>query len=352
MKKNFVVFAFAMLMALALTGCGNKETLTVFMPGEYIADGVIPSFEKEYNCKVKLELFDSNEMMYTKYISGGSYDIMIPSDYMIEKLTKEDQLKKIDTSKLANYDKVLPSLKTLPANGYDPNNEYSVPYFWGEVGIVYSKSNVDYNDLVTQEYEILQNTKYKGRIYMYDSERDAFMIALKSLGYSSNTDNEEEIMAAFDWLVQINTTMDPTTVTDDVIDGMAQGRRDLAIMYNGDAAYALSENDDLGFYVPECGSNVFVDAMVIPVTCQNEELAYKFIDYMLSYETGYANTEEVGYTAVNVDVYNDVTSEGGLYYGNEAYIPREGNPNDEVYHDVDYLRKRIAELWIKVKASK
>ena len=269
----------------------------------------------------------------------------------IERLIKEDYLQKLDVSKLENFGSVTDALKVAPYNGFDPDNSYSVPYFWGSVGIVYNEKNVPTADVEAKGFDIMKDTRFAGKIYMYDSERDSFMIAFKSLGYSMNTSEESEIMDAYDWLVELNTTMQPTTVTDEVIDGMAQGRKDLAIVYSGDAAYILSENEDMRYYTPECGTNVWVDAMVIPKNAKNVDLAYKFIDYVISYDAAMGNTEAVGYASVNKDVLAEVTKEGGLYDGNEAYIPRTGYSKDEVFTDNEFLRKKLSELWIKVKAS-
>ena len=302
MKKNLFSLALVLLLVSVLTGCGNKEKLSIFLPGEYMSDELIPEFEKMYNCKVDVELFDSNEMMYTKVMAGGSYDILIPSDYMIERLIKEDYLQKLDLSKISNFGSLVEDVVSAPYNGFDPDNSYSIPYFYGSVGIVYNKNNVSTEDVEAEGFEVMRDPKYAGKLYMYDSERDSFMIAFKALGYSMNTNNEDEIMAAYDWLVDLNSNMDPIIVTDDVIDGMAQGRKDLAIVYSGDAAYILSENEDMRFSMPECGTNVFVDAMVIPKNAENPELAYKFIDYVISYDVAYDNTEAVGYTSVNTRV--------------------------------------------------
>lgn len=340
------------IMALALlSGCGNKETLKIYLPGEYMCDELVPEFEKAYNCKVDVELFDSNEMMYTKISAGDTYDVLIPSDYMIERLIKEDYLQPVDISKISNFSNITSALMEAPYNSFDPSNTYSVPYFWGTAGIVYNKSLIDPSEIAAKGFEILKDTSYSGHIYMYDSERDSFMIALKSLGYSMNTDNESEIMEAFDWLVELNKTMDPIYVTDEVIDNMAQGRKDIAIVYSGDAAYILDENEDMGYYTPECGTNVWVDAMVIPKTASNPDLAHKFIDFVLSDEMAYLQTESVGYSSVVQSVYDEAKSVDGIYEGNEAYIPRTGFEMDEVFHDNEVIRKKLSELWIKVKAS-
>lgn len=352
MKKFKIVYAMLIfLFASFIVGCGSKEKLTIYLPGEYMSEDLVPNFEKMYNCKVDVELFESNEMMYTKVMAGGTYDILIPSDYMIERLVKEDYLQELDLSRISNFNNVTKALTDAPYNSFDPENMYSVPYFWGSVGIVYNSKNVDYNDIVNEEFEIFRDTKYAGKIYMYDSERDIFMMALKSLGYSMNTNNEAEINEAYEWLVDVNKTMNPTTVIDEVIDGMAQGRKDIALVYSGDAAYILSENEDMRFYAPMCGTNVWVDAMVIPKNASNPDLAYKFIDYVISYDASMSNTEEVGYASANQAVLDEVTKAGGLYDGNEAYLPRTAYEKDETFKDDEFLRKKLSELWIKAKAS-
>lgn len=353
MKKVSRLFIASLLFALifALSGCGNKETLKIYLPGEYMSEELVPNFEKLYDCKVEVELFDSNEMMYTKISAGDTYDLLIPSDYMVERLLKEDYLQKIDLNKLQNFKNITTSLKEAPYNSFDPDNSYSVPYFWGTVGIVYNKNFVSLSDLEDKGFGILRDKSFAGDIYMYDSERDSFMIALKSLGYSMNTENEDEIMDAFDWLVELNKTMDPIYVTDEVIDNMAQGRKSLAIMYSGDAAYVLSENEDMGYYTPNCGTNVWVDAMVIPKNASNVDLAYKFIDFVISEEVALLQTEAVGYTSVVTSVYDEMVSDEGTYAANEAYIPRTKFEKDEVFHDNEIIRKKLSELWIKVKAS-
>ncbi len=326
----------------------GTDTLKIFNWGEYVGENTIKNFEEEFGVKVIYENFDSNEMMYTKLQAGDQYDVLVPSDYMIEKLIAEDYLMEIDKSYIPNFDNLEESLKGLP---YDPENKYSIPYFWGTVGIVYNKNNVDYEDLEKYGYNIFKQEKYKGKIYMYDSERDSFMIALKSLGYSMNTTNIDEINEAYEWLRELNETMEPIYVVDEVIDNMVNGLKDMAIVYSGDAAYILSENEDMGFYMPKEGTNLWSDAMVVPKTCQCPELAFEFINYILSYEASYDNSSYVGYTSSNKDVIRDLSSEDGDYYENEAYLPRTGYENDEVFRDNKEVKQLISELWIKVKAN-
>ncbi|MBQ6553970.1 MAG: ABC transporter substrate-binding protein [Firmicutes bacterium] len=365
--KKLISLLLAGVLTLGFAGCGSQgggtgasgsseggtassgsNVVKVYNWGEYIGEDVIQNFEKEYNAKVIYEYFDSNEMMYTKLLAGDSYDVLVPSDYMIERLIKEDRLQPIDLDKIPNFENLADSLKGLD---YDPDNTYSVPYFWGNVGLVYNKNSVPKEEIEAKGYEILRDEKYKGRIYIYDSERDAFMTAFKALGYSMNTDNEDEINAAYEWLCDINNKMEPAYVTDEVIDSMANGNKDIAVVYSGDAAYILQENEDMGFCMPKEGTNLWSDAMVIPKNAENPELAHEFINYILSYDASMDNSVTVGYASSNKDVLKDLSGEDGEFYGNEAYLPREDYDKDEIFHDNEVLKKRLSELWIKVKAG-
>ena len=203
-----------------------------------------------------------------------------------------------------------------------------------------------------QGYNILHNTDYKGKIYVYDSERDSFMMAFKALGYSMNTDNQDEIQEAYQWLLDMNNTMEPVYVTDEVIDGMINGTKDIAVVYSGDATTVLSENPDMGFWMPNEGTNLWSDAMVIPANAANPKLAHEFINYVLTYEASLGNSEYVGYASSNQEVLDELSGEGGLFAENEAYLPRSGYEKDEVFVDNQVLKKELAELWIKVKATK
>ena len=324
------------------------QTLYVYNWGEYTGENIIRDFEEKTGAKVIMENFDSNEQMYIKVANGEAYDILVPSDYMIQRLIQEDYLQKLDYSKLDCMDKLADAVKGLP---YDPNNEYSVPYFWGTVGIVYDTSKVNEEDLIQEGFNIFLNEKYKGDIYLYDSERDSFMMALKALGYSMNTSDEAELQEAYDWLVRCVQTMKPEIVTDEIIDNMAQGRKALGLIYSGDAAYVMSENEDMGFYLPESGTNLWSDAMVIPANAKNPDLAHAFINHVCDYEGAYDNSSYVGYTSANQEVMDDLSGEGGDYEGINAYIPRTDNENDEVFVFNDETRKIISELWSKVKIA-
>lgn len=324
------------------------QTLHIYNWGEYTGENIIKNFEEETGATVVMENFDSNEQMYIKVANGESYDLLVPSDYMIQRLIEEDYLQKLDQSKLDCMDKLVDEVTGLP---YDPNNEYSVPYFWGTVGIVYDKTKVDIEDLEEEGFNIFLDQKYKGDIYLYDSERDSFMMALKALGYSMNTESEAELNEAYEWLVKCVQTMKTEIVTDEIIDNMAQGRKALGLIYSGDAAYIMAENEDMGFYLPEEGTNLWSDAMVIPKNAKNPDLAHAFINYATDYEGAYDNSSYVGYTSANKEVMDDLYGEGGDYEGIDAYMPRMDYDKDEVFVYNEETRKIISNLWSKVKIA-
>ncbi len=359
-KKTALALTLTLAITTAFSGCSSKDeeinakeiygtdTLKVFNWGEYIGENVIADFEEKYGVTVVYELFDSNEMMYTKVQAGDVYDILIPSDYTIERLIKNDMLATLDKSLLPNLENLTDEVKNLP---YDTDNTYSAPYFWGSVGIVYNKNNVPTELIEEQGFDILKNTDYKSNIYMYDSERDSFMVALKALGYSMNTENETEIQEAYDWLAEQAETMDPAYVTDEIIDSMITEVKDLGVMYSGDAAYALSENENLAFCMPHQGTNLWSDAMVIPKDSEAQKLAHEFINFVLSYDASLDNSSYVGYTSSNKEVVEFLSSEEGDYFENEAYLPRNGYEKDEVFKYNEVLKEKLTELWIKVKAN-
>ena len=324
------------------------QTLHIYNWGEYTGENIIRDFEEETGATVVMDNFDSNEQMYIRVANGESYDLLVPSDYMIQRLIEEDLLQKLDKSKLDCLDKLSDAVKGLP---YDPDNDYSIPYFWGTVGIVYDKTKVDIEDLEREGYNIFLDEKYKGDIYLYDSERDSFMMALKALGYSMNTENEGELQEAYEWLVQCVQTMEPEIVTDEIIDNMAQGRKALGLIYSGDATYVMAENENMGYYMPETGTNLWSDAMVIPKNAWNVELAHAFINYASDYDGAYDNSSYVGYTSANQEVMEVLSGEGGDYEGINAYIPRTDNPNDEVFVYNEETKKIIGDLWSRVKIA-
>ena len=265
------------------------QTLHVYNWGEYTGENIISGFEELTGAKVIMDNFDSNEQMYIKVANGDAYDVLVPSDYMIQRMM--------------------------------------------------------------QEWDIFLDQKFKGDIYLYDSERDSFMMALKALGYSMNTTSQDELNAAYNWLIQCVQTMDPEIVTDEIIDNMAQARKALGLIYSGDAAYVMSENENMGFYMPKSGTNLWSDAMVIPKNAKNPKLANEFIRYITSYDAAMDNSSYVGYTSPNKEVMEELGGKGGDYDGINAYTPRAGYDKDEVFQYDEITRKIIADLWSRVKVA-
>lgn len=351
------------LGGVALAGClffalgmrGNQsdasfagQTLYIYLPGEYISEEVVDAFEEQTGATVVMENFDSNEQMYIKVANGESYDILIPSDYMIQRLIEEEYLQKLDKSLIESWVELDDASKEFI---FDPDNEYAMPYFWGTTGIIYDTTKVDLADLEEQGFGIFLNEKYKGDLYLYDSERDSFMMALKDLGYSMNTESEAELQEAYEWLVQCVETMKPEIVTDEIIDNMAQGRKALGFVYSGDATYIISENENMDFYLPEEGTNLWYDAMVIPKNAEHVELAHEFMNFITTYENALANSSYVGYTSPNLQAKEELYGEGGDYEGIEAYIPRVDFENDEPFIFNEKTKKLLGNLWSKVKIA-
>jgi spermidine/putrescine transport system substrate-binding protein len=362
--KKITRVTLATTVCVMLTGCGDSystveqvmdakeefgcNVINVYNAGEYIGEDVISNFETMYNARVNYDTFESNEIMYTKLLGGSSYDVIIPSDYMIERMISEDMLQPLNKSQITNESDLNPAVVEMRET-FDPDGVYSVPYFWGTVGIVYNKQVVDEETVKKEGWEILRDTNYKGNIYFYDSQRDGFMVAFKALGYSMNTDDPDEIQEAYEWLREMNNTMEPSYVTDEVIDGMVNYEKGIAVMYSGDAAYVLSENMDMAWYEPDQGTNKWVDAMVIPKNASCSGLANEFINYAISYDVQLANSEYVGYTPVRKDVEEYLSGEDGDYFEIDAYSPRTDGVNDETFHYNEKLTKQLSDLWNKVK---
>ena len=346
MKKILAVGLILVLGVSAFAGIKSSgRVLRIFNSGEYLDPDLITKFEEEYKCKIIYETFDSNESMYTKLKSGSEYDILVISDYMIERLIKEKELKPINWDNITHKDDIDPDNMGY---SFDPENKYSVPYFVGTVGILYNHNVVDEEDL-KDGWELLRNPKYKGDIYMYDSERDSFMIALKALGYSMNTTDKKEIQEAYEWLIDQREKMDVVYAGDDVMDNMISGNKSIAVVYSGDGTYIMADNDELSYFDPEEGTNEWCDAMVMTKDCKDTELAEAFMDYMLDYDNVLLNSVFVGYTTpvTKAREYMSETEFEGL----NSYLPEFGRPQNEVfkYQDTE-IKKYYADLWTKIKA--
>ena len=299
MKKRLtsLLLALVLLFALALPAFAAREEITVYNWGQYVSDGtddsldVITAFEEETGIHVNYITFDSNESMYTKLKTGGaSYDVIIPSDYMIAKLIEEDMLEPLDFSNIPNYVGIDEAFRN---QAYDPENTYSVPYTWGTVGLIYNRQYVSDED--AQSWSCLWNSKYAGKILMFDNPRDAFAIAESILGYSLNTTDAAELRQCADLLAQQKPVLQ-AYVMDQIFDKMQRGEAWIAPYYAGDYLTMVEENPDLGFSHPQEGFNIFIDAMCIPKGCQNKAGAEAFINFLCRPDISAANLDYIGYS--------------------------------------------------------
>ncbi len=344
-KKLISVLLLICLVCLPLFALADG-TLNVFNYGEYIDENVIYNFEKEFGVRVNYSLNSTPEEMYTKLQTGASYDVVVTSDYMIDRLIKEDRILPLDKEIVTNLDQITDNMKGLY---FDPDNTYSAPYLWQNVVLCYDTTKIDPAKVEEKGWEILLEPELDGHAFIYDSPRDVFMMAFKALGYSMNTENPDELQEAYEWLVKMKQTIHPSFVTDEMIDGMAQGEKWIAMMYSGDAAYASMENEKLAVWAPEQGTNIAIDCMFIPSNATNPEMANQFINYVLDYENSMMITVETCYTSPNAKVLEDVTAPGGEFDGVEGYLPRSGYEKDEIYQYVKLLQAETPELLLKVK---
>ncbi|MDR2357541.1 MAG: spermidine/putrescine ABC transporter substrate-binding protein [Oscillospiraceae bacterium] len=292
-KRITGVFLIAAALVAAAAGCAPGNVVNVYNWGEYIDESLLEEFEKDTGIKVNYRTFETNEDMYAKLKAGGSdYDVIIPSDYMIGWLIEENMLEKLDTANIPNVSLLDPAYRKPQ---YDPTGEYSVGYMWGTVGIIYNTTLVDGDPT---SWGALFDEKYSGNILMIDNPRDAFGIALKYLGYSLNTTNEDEIRAAYELLVK-QKPMLLAYVTDTVFETMEGGNAAMAPYYAGDYMTMKEQNPDLAFCLPSEGSNVFSDGMCIPKGAANKKNAERFIDFMASTEAALRNMDVTGYVSLN-----------------------------------------------------
>lgn len=275
---------------------GSGEVV-VYNWGEYIDPDVIKQFEEETGIKVVYEEFETNEIMYPKVVAGAaSYDLICPSDYMISKMIENDLLQPINYDHIPNY-KNIDETYIEQSKGFDPELKYSIPYCWGTVGILYNKSMIEEGDTV-DSWEILWDEKYKDNILMQDSVRDAFMVTEKMLGYDINTVDESELKACTEKLIEQKPLVQ-AYVVDQVRDKMIGGEAALGVIYSGEAIYTQRENEDLEYVIPKEGSNVWIDAWVIPKNARNVENAEKFLDFLCRGEIALMNFDYITYSTPN-----------------------------------------------------
>lgn len=301
MKRLIALCLCTIMAASMLAGCGSADKypngkVYVYNWGEYIDEETISLFEEETGIEVVYDEFETNEIMYPKVESGAShYDVVCPSDYMIQKMIDNDMLAELNWDNLPNAKENIGAQYYEQATAFDAENKYCVPYCWGTVGILYNTTMVD--EPVTS-WSILWDEKYKDNILMQESVRDLFMVALKSLGFSMNSTNETELQAAKDLLIKQKPLVQ-AYVIDQVRDKMIGGEAALGVIYSGEAIYTQRENPDLAYIIPEEGTNVWIDGWVIPKNAPNKENAEKFIDFMCRGDIALMNFEYITYSTPN-----------------------------------------------------
>lgn len=342
--KTLLLVVLVLTISIVSVGCGQeKPVLNVYNWGDYIDPDVIKDFEEEFNIKVNYSTFTTNEDMYVKLKSGGtSYDVAFPSDYMIEKMIKEDMLLKIDMNNIPNYKNIDDKFKKLD---FDPNDEYSVPYMWGTFGIIYNKNVV--KDKV-DSWNILWDEKYSDQILMLDSQRDSIAVALKKLGYSMNSRDLNELEKAKEELVKQKPLL-LAYVGDEVKDMMIGEEAALAVVWSGDAVYMMRENANLDYVIPKEGSNLWFDNIVIPKTCKNKKDAELFIDFLCRPDIAARNTEYIGYSTPNKEALKELPKE--ITEDKVAYPSDEEIDNCEIFNDPGEFVKEYDRIWTEVKVQ-
>lgn len=344
-KKILAATLCVVLTAAALTGCnsqsgGGNGELYVYNWGEYIDPDTLDMFEKETGIKVIYDEYDTNETMYPKVAAGAStYDVICPSDYMIQKMIDNDLLQELNFDNMPNAKANIGAQYYESAEEFDPGNKYCVPYCWGTVGILYNTSMVD--EPVTS-WSILWDEKYTDNILMQDSVRDAFMVALKLNGFSMNTLDENELEIAKNSLIEQRPLVQ-AWVIDEVRDKMIAGEAALGVIYSGEAIYTQRENPDLEYVIPEEGTNVWIDGWVVTKNAPNKENAEKFIDFMCRPEIALMNFEYITYSTPNTaaraliedeDIRNSEIAFPDLsQYRNLETFVYLGEEGDELYND-------------------
>ena len=350
-KKVFaLVLSVVMVMSLTagLTGCGSsadsKGEVNVYNWGEYIDESLLDKFEQQTGIKVNYTTYSDNESLYSMLSSGtADYDVIIPSDYMISRLISEDKLEKLDFDNIPNYSYIDDAYKGLE---FDPNNEYSVAYTWGTVGIIYNTTMLDY---VPDSWSVLWDENLSGQILMFDNSRDAIGIALKYLGYSQNTTDESQITEAVDLLIEQQPLVQ-SYVMDQIFDKLEGGEAAVGPYYAGDAITMIDENPDLAFVTPKEGTNLFVDAMCVPKGAANKANAEAFINFMCEPENMAANIEFIGYSSPSSaarDLLSDELKDSEIAYPDEALLA-----NDDTFINLPQATLDLYDSeWVRLRTN-
>ena len=345
MKKTLIATLFLTLV-LVVTGCSGSsstQTLNVYNWGDYIDKSVLKEFEQEFNVKINYEEYANNEEMLAKLKAGGTaYDVVFPSEYMVEYMISADMLNELDYEKLSNYGNIDERFKDL---AYDPNNKHSVPFMWGTMGIVYNKNMVT---KPVDSWDILWDQDYAGKILMLDSSRDSLVPAFKRLGYSINTTNMDELNAAKEELIKQKNLVRAYEV-DTYKDQMIAEEAAMALTWSGDAYMLISENPNLEFAVPKEGTNLWFDAVAIPTTAKNVDLAHEFINFLLRADVAAKNSDYIKFSSPNAAAIPLLPAEDAA---NEDLYPKGDIMSlGEVFLDLGEFTVEYDRAWTEIKAS-
>lgn len=333
---------------------GKDISINVYNWGEYISDGseegtldINKEFTKLTGIKVNYTNYATNEELYAKLKGGGaSYDIIIPSDYMISRMISENMIQPLDFSNIPNFANITESFINPE---YDPENLFSVPYTWGTIGIIYDTTIVDIPEEEI-DWDILWNKDYADRILMFDNPRDAFAIAEIKLGYSLNTEDPKELKACAEELKEQKKVVQ-AYVMDEIFDKMGAGEAIIAPYYAGDALTLMDDNEDLGFVIPKSGTNRFVDAMCIPNSSKQKEAAEMYINFMCEPDIAYATSYYIGYSTPNskaFEMLDDEIKNDGISYPDDEYLDNYS----EVYRNLsDSANQQMQDLWTELKSA-
>lgn len=362
-KKGYVLCFGAAAAAAAFMGCagrapqkneGNAKEVYVYNWGEYIDEEVISMFEEETGIKVIYDMFETNEEMYPVIEAGGrTYDVVCPSDYMIQKMIENHMLAEINFENIPNIDQIDPQYLER-SKSFDPENRYSVPYCWGTVGILYNTAMVAPED-VPSRWSDLWDEKFRGEILMQDSVRDAFMVALKSLGYSMNSEDRTELEEARDLLIRQKPLVQ-AYVIDQVRDKMIGGEAALGVIYSGEMLYVQEEVANQGldysleYVIPKEGTNVWIDSWVIPANAKNKENAEAWINFLCRPDIAKMNFEYITYPTPNKGAFALLDED---MQNNKAVFPDiESLDNCEVFQYLgDEVDAIYNDLWKEVKSN-
>ena len=350
MKKHvLLILALAMIIifAVPLAGCGSGVVINVFNWGEYMDETLIDEFEDQSGIKVNYKNYATNEELLAKMEAGGSsYDVVFPSDYAISEMIKQDMLLEINFDNIPNYKYIDEDYKNTE---YDPENKFSVPYFWGTIGILY---NTDMVDDPVDSWDILWNPKYKGQILMKKDVRDTLGVALKKLGYSMNSTTDSELAEAKALLLEQKPLVNGY-YGDEIRDLISNGDAAMGLTYSGDAMDLYWEEfENVAFGVPLEGTNVWYDAMVIPASSKHKKEAEMFINFMLDPDVAFRNSEAMGYTSPNTEALKKMREEYPEVFELPAYWPDEEIlKKSDVYIDLGDYKAKYNDILTQILAE-